>query len=461
MSEHGPDLVVAGAGGGLVGALRAAERGLDVVVVEASEHAKRGNNTAMSTAMIPGAGSRWQRAAGVEDSPSRFVEDVVRKTKGTADVGLATALADVSAPLVEWMADHLDIPLSLVTDFAYPGHSALRCHTVEGRHGSVLLDHLTRAVAEHPNIDVYAPARVTDVSTEDGRVSAVVVTLPDGTTDEIPTPAVLLATNGYGADRAAVAEHAPEIASAVYHGSEYSTGDALAIGARLGAEARFLDAYQGHAALSKKAATLVGWATVMHGGVVLDTTGHRFGDETTGYSEYAAHLAARPGAEGWLIIDREIHDRCLAFTDFRQTVESGAAVWADDAAGLAAATGLPVDAVVDELAAVGRYARGEASDPFGRSSFEHEMVGPYAAVAIVPALFHTQGGLVVDGHARVLRTDGSPIDGLFAAGGAAMGISGHGASGYLAGNGLLPALGLSFLAADAAADSLDMQRTSS
>ena len=89
------------------------------------------------------------------------------------------------------------------------------------------------------------------------------------------------------------------------------------------------------------------------------------------------------------------------------------------------------------------------------------MVGPYAAVAIVPALFHTQGGLVVDGHARVLRTDGSPIDGLFAAGGAAMGISGHGASGYLAGNGLLPALGLSFLAADAAAASLDMQRTSS
>lgn len=32
-----------------------------------------------------------------------------------------------------------------------------------------------------------------------------------------------------------------------------------------------------------------------------------------------------------------------------------------------------------------------------------------------------------------------------------MGISGHGASGYLAGNGLLPALGLAFLAAEHAA----------
>ena len=35
MSDERPDLVVAGAGGGLVGALRAAELGLDVLVVEA------------------------------------------------------------------------------------------------------------------------------------------------------------------------------------------------------------------------------------------------------------------------------------------------------------------------------------------------------------------------------------------------------------------------------------------
>lgn len=453
MSEDGPDLVVAGAGGGLVAALRAAELGLDVLVVEASEHFKRGNNTAMSTAMIPGAGSRWQRDAGIEDSPATFVDDVMRKTKGSADRDLAQALADVSAPLVEWMADHLSIPLTLVTDFAYPGHSALRCHTVEGRHGSILLDHLVRAVTENPRIDVLSPARLTDVVVEDGRVRGAVVTLPDGTTEAIPTGAVLLATNGYGGDHDRVAEHVPEIADARYHGSEYSRGDALAIGDRLGAASAYLDSYQGHAALSKKASTLVGWATIMHGGVVLDVTGRRFGDETTGYSEYAAHLAARPDSEGWIVIDKDIHDKCLSFTDFRQTVESGAVVWADDLSALATATGLPVEAVVEEMAAVQRYARGEAPDPFGRSSFEHQLTAPYAAVRIVPALFHTQGGLVVDGTARVLRPDGTAIDGLFASGGAAMGISGHGAAGYLAGNGLLPALGLAYLAAGVAADS--------
>ncbi len=62
---------------------------------------------------------------------------------------------------------------------------------------------------------------------------------------------------------------------------------------------------------------------------------------------------------------------------------------------------------------------------------------------VVPGLFHTQGGLKVDEHARVLRADGTPVPNLFAGGGAAAGISGkRGAAGYASGNGLLTALGL-------------------
>ena len=51
------------------------------------------------------------------------------------------------------------------------------------------------------------------------------------------------------------------------------------------------------------------------------------------------------------------------------------------------------------------------------------------------ALAHTQGGLRVDDRARVLRADGAPIAGLYAAGGAAAGLSGKGGDGYLPGNG--------------------------
>lgn len=65
---------------------------------------------------------------------------------------------------------------------------------------------------------------------------------------------------------------------------------------------------------------------------------------------------------------------------------------------------------------------------------------------MIGSLFHTQAGLVVDEHARVRRIDGSVISNLYAGGGTAYGISGHGAGGYLAGNGLTTALGYGRLA---------------
>jgi len=452
VSTKGPDLVVAGAGGGLFAALRSAQLGRDVLVVEASEHFARGNNTSMCTAMVPGVGSRYQRAAGIEDSVELFVRDVARKTQGTGDRRLAAALAGISAELVEWMADELGFPIELMTDMHYPGHSVDRCHTIPERHGSALMAQLVRLVRAHHRIDLMAPARLTDVRRHPatGHVEAAVVALPDGTTEEIPTPAVLLATNGFGADRGLVERHLPDIAAATYHGSETSRGDALRIGWRHGAATAYLDAYQGHGALAASASTLLGWATIMHGAVMLDTTGRRFGKETTGYSEFGPALAARPGATGYVVYDRRVHELCLPFTDFRQTVEARAEVWADDAASLAVALHLPVDAVTEELAAAESAARGMAEDRFGRS-YEAPLTPPYAAVRVVPALFHTQGGLVVDEHARVVTESGDALAGLYASGGAAAGISGHGAAGYLAGNGLLPAFGLAYLAATHAA----------
>ena len=68
------------------------------------------------------------------------------------------------------------------------------------------------------------------------------------------------------------------------------------------------------------------------------------------------------------------------------------------------------------------------------------------------ALFHTQGGLAVDSAARVLGPDGTCLPNLLAAGGAARGVSGPKASGYLSGNGLLTAVTLGRAAGRAAAE---------
>jgi fumarate reductase flavoprotein subunit len=112
---------------------------------------------------------------------------------------------------------------------------------------------------------------------------------------------------------------------------------------------------------------------------------------------------------------------------------------------LAATIGAPVDALTRTLDEIKLVEEGESVDTFGRAFDGEPLLPPYGSVKVTGALFHTQGGLRVDGRARVLA-HGEPIRGVYAAGGAAAGISGHGASGYLAGNGLLAALGLGYLA---------------
>lgn len=458
--RYDTDLLVAGAGGGLAGALRAAQLGLSVVVVEPNEHYLRANNTAMSTAMIPGAGSRYQRAAQIADSPQRFLADIERKTNGTADAAVASALARVSAELVEWLADHAGIPVELPTDFSYPGHCAQRVHTVPGRRGEHLLRYLSQAIQHHPRIDLIMPARLTRVRPPPRHGPMIAcVEYPDGTQEEISAGSVLMATSGFGAAEDLVHRHIPEIAGAAYHGSEYATGDALRMGISAGAQTTCLDSYQGHAGLSAAARALVTWTTVMHGGFLVNRSGCRFGDETRGYSEYAAVLAAQPSSAGWLILDGRIHDLSLAFADYQDVASTGAVRTCDTVEGLAEMLSVPVSALHRELAEATAVADGtRPADRFGRSQFEAPLRAPFKAVRVIAALFHTQGGLRVDRHGRVLAACDSPIPRLYASGGAAAGISGRGADGYLGGNGLLSALGLAYLAATHAASRLSTSR---
>jgi fumarate reductase flavoprotein subunit len=440
------DVIVAGAGAaGLGAALAAAQRGAEVLVLEATEHFREGSNTAMSTSMIPAGGTRFQAEVGIEDSPELFRADIARKTGGTAEPTVTRALTDVAPDLVHWLHDEVGVPLRLVTDILYPGHTALRCHSVEDRSGRTLHRHLL-ARTEQDGTTIMVPVRLTDVieSAAPGGPLTAVLERPDGSAERITARAVVLATSGFGADPTRVAQHTPEIRAALYHGGDGARGDALSIGERLGADVSHLDAYQGHGSVATPHGIILTWATVMHGAVLIDTDGERFGDETVGYSEFGSRVLGRPGGIAWTVYDERVHAACLPFKDYQDVVAAGAVTRHADVGSLAATMGAPVDRVRETVAAATAAARG-AVDPHGRTVWEAPLEPPYLAVRITGALFHTQGGLRVDQHARVLRGAG-PIAGLYAAGGSAVGISGSGASGYLAGNGLLAALGLGLLA---------------
>jgi fumarate reductase flavoprotein subunit len=447
------DVIVAGAGAaGLAASIAAADGGASVLLVEARETFREGSNTAMSTSMIPAGGSRWQAEAGIDDSPDGLYDDLMSKTKGTADPVVARALADIAPVLVAWLADTCDVPLELVTDISYPGNSRQRHHSVPERAGHVLHGHLLRAASARSNITLVVPSRLADLEATDAGWR-VLTARPDGSEDTIDAAAVVLATNGFGANEELVRRHIPEIAEGLYFGGDGSTGDALIIGGRLGADTGYLGAYQGHGSVATPHGVLLTWTTMMNGGMLLNALGQRFQNETIGYSESAVTVLTQPGSVAWAVYDRAIHDQALRFKDYRDLIEMKGMRWAEDVAGAAAIIGCREEHVAQTLSDAARYAAGN-DDPLGRTDWARTLSPPYAMVKVTGALFHTQGGLQIDERAAVLR-GGSPIPGLFAAGGAAVGVSGDRASGYVSGNGLLSALGLGYLAGNAVAEDLN------
>ncbi len=128
---------------------------------------------------------------------------------------------------------------------------------------------------------------------------------------------------------------------------------------------------------------------------------------------------------------------------------------------MAAGLDLPLTALQATFAAMQQHAEEQAADTFGRH-FEpaNLLKPPYYAIRVTGALFHTQGGLEVNPTARVLNTQGQALPNLFAAGGAARGVSGSNDSGYLSGNGLLSAVVLGAVAGKSAAELLHLKLSS-
>ena len=128
-----------------------------------------------------------------------------------------------------------------------------------------------------------------------------------------------------------------------------------------------------------------------------------------------------------------------------------AIIQADTIDGLAEALGLPADKLNETILAAAASTQG-SQDKFGRDfAGKKPLTAPFFGAKVTGALFHTQGGLEINEKAQVLKANGEPIPNLFAGGGAARGISGSGASGYLAGNGLLTATSLGKIAGREAA----------
>src|SRR5690606_10495614 len=190
-------LVVVGAGAcGMIASLAAAQHGLRVLLLE--KGTTLAGNTSRSTGLIPAAGTRFQRAAGIlDDTPELMAADIQAKNHHESDPAFTRLLCEQAAPMVEWLVDEVGCELICHTDFLYPGQSRLRMHGPPSGYGAELSRQLQRAVERNPNIElrlgvagrglVWDGQRVVGVQTDEGAIQA---------------GAVILALNGFGGNLA-------------------------------------------------------------------------------------------------------------------------------------------------------------------------------------------------------------------------------------------------------------------
>lgn len=386
----------------MMGALVAAHRGAEVLLCE--RELEGPSNLRVSGGLFPGAGTRWQREAGIRDDPAAFARDIRAKGGDTANEAIVDAVAKRCGEAIDFLADACGIPVRLMAEVTAPGHSVPRLHATPAASGRELLALLRVAVSKQKRIAL----REETVRSLDafGR-----------------TP-ILLATGGFAANRKLLREFIPEVAEALHIGAGPNDGCAIDWGRARGAALAGMDGYQGQGHVNPPGKTRLGMALPRFGAILLNRKGERFVDEAAiGPSELAAVVLAQPGGRALEVFDQRIHDLAMKQGPYREAWEAGAILMAPDYDALEALTGVPMER---------------------RTKF----TPPLFASWVTGALAHTQGGLAVDARARVMRADGMPVEGLYAAGGAAAGLAGRGGDGYLPGNGLAQSFALGLIAGE-------------
>jgi len=244
---------------------------------------------------------------------------------------------------------------------------------------------------------------------------------------------VVLAAGGFGANRPMMRSHAPTARGGLPLATPGDDGSGIRLGAEAGAATACLDRVSVWRFLSPPPALL--------GGVLVDRAGRRVCDE----SRYGAALGDAiigHGGRAWLLVDRatraearrQVRGSTLWFQRLQAWYLLGTgAVHAPAVAAVAAKAGVDPDGLAATLAAYNAAARDPAQpDPAGKPAAVRQPQDqpPYYLIdcSVRPRLFYpapvlTLGGLVVAPESgQVLRPDGSPIDGLYAAGRTAAGL---------------------------------------
>ena len=305
-------------------------------------------------------------------------------------------------------------------------------------------------------VEIRMQAPVTQLIVENGRVTGVVLAA-DGSERRIGARlGVLLNAGGFARNARMVEQYIPGTSSEWSNASPGDTGEMIEEGLRIGAAVAQMDQRVGSPITLPPGNSAI--KPAMQGdiakphAIVVDQGGTRYLRESSSYVDLCSAMLERnkvtPAIPSWMVFDSQYIEKYMlagtmpgakkpkAWTD-SQFLRRG-----DTIEQLAATCGIKTGAL---QATVERYnglvTAGRDLD-FGRGDHAYDRwlgdalhassptlgrieQGPFYALPIYPGDVSTFGGLVTDEHARVLRGDSSPIDGLYATGTSTASVMGN------------------------------------
>ena len=363
---------------------------------------------------------------GYFDSPELFALDTMVGGKALNNLDLVMTLTNNSASAIDWLATK---NAHLTNVGAFGGASVMRIHramTDEGKTtpvGAYLIKVLTADVDAESKIDLRLNSAATELVVTDGKVTGVKVSSEHGDYT-ITAKAVILTTGGFGADLKRVAELKPELDGFVTTNAPGATGDGIDMAVAVGAVTVDMEQIQIHPSVYTETSALITEGIRGDGAILVNQKGERFVNELETRDVVSAAELAQEGGYAYTIVDQKMMDASSTYAGY---AKKGYALSGDSVEALAEAMGVDAATLAKTMEDWNAAVAAQKDEAFGRTSFAKPLdTAPYYAIKVAPGIHHTMGGVVINTDAQVLTADGTPIEGLYAAGEVTGGV--HGAN---------------------------------
>ncbi|AWB46521.1 flavocytochrome c [Paenibacillus sp. CAA11] len=441
--EETTDIVIIGGGGaGMTAAIEAHNQGAKVILLE--KMPMLGGNTVRAEGGLNAAGTPYQKALGIKDSPELHYQDTMKGGHNLNNPELVRTLTENAADSIEFLKEN---GAELAEVGRAGGASVDRIHRPAGGEpaGNFIVVALKKKLEEY-KIDVRLQNTVTAINKkEDGTVTGVTVTDKQGKEYTIKAKAVILTAGGFGANLDMVTEYKPELKGFSTTNQPGATGDGMLMAKEAGAKLIDMEQIQIHPTTIPNQGVLITEGVRGDGAILVNKEGKRFINELLTRDVVSQGILKQTDKVAYLIFNDELR-KSLAATEeyFGMDLVKEASSIRD----LAGQIGVDPTALTDTVKNYSQYAASGNDADFQRADMKIKLdTGKYYAIEVTPGIHHTMGGVTINTKTQVLNESNAVIPGFFAAGEVTGGV--HGGN-RLGGNALADIITFGRIAADEA-----------